>query len=461
MYCTNYMDIVHVASELAPIAKVGGLGDVLFGLSKALVKKGHCVCVILPKYDLLKTDGLQKLEIKQKDFIVEEGGQKIAVTLWSARFEGIDLVLIEDHHPKHYFSRGKIYSEEDDVNRFLFLSKAASLYIEQNKPDVVHLHDWPTAACTLFLKGKVKTVYTIHNLEYQGICAPDHCASLSLPYDPQYLSDPNELEACNLMRGAIYAADVLTTVSPSYAQEMLTPEFGCSLESDLLAHKKHLKGILNGIDTDYWNPQTDPLLTKTYSKETVSEGKKTNKQEVQKRFHLKPDKPLVVSITRLASQKGPDLIEYGIQKTLELGGQFVLLGSAADPDTQAQFEALRSLEGVVIHLEYDESLSHLLFAASDMLLMPSIFEPCGLTQMIAMRYGTVPLVRATGGLKDTVQEGINGFTFDIPDNKGVATVLEKGFAALANSEWATLIHNGMEADWSWGVSAEKYLEVYK
>ncbi len=455
------MDIVHVASEFAPIAKVGGLADVISGLSKALAKKGHRVTIFLPKYDCLDDSLIEDLQVLQKSFPIEESGVLIQNTLWSAKYDGIDLILVEAHHPRDYFKRGKIYGEEDDSDRFLFFCKVASTYLSKHLPDVVHLHDWPTSSCSLFLKNSVRTVFTIHNLHHQGRCAPFNLERIGLAYEEDEMRDTQYDEAINLLRGAISSSNVITTVSPTYMKEILTPDCGCGLHEDLQKNKKKLKGILNGIDTDYWNPETDSFLVEKYNLETQKAGKKANKRKIQKHLGLPAeDLPLVTAITRLAPQKGPDLISYGINKTIELGGQFVLLGSTHDPDMRKEFQELADHPNIAICLDFDDALSHQLYAASDMLLMPSIFEPCGLAQMIALRYGSIPLVRATGGLKDTIFDGKNGFTFSIPDNKGVAEVLEKGFTAYKTEEWDTLISAGMQANLSWDASVDQYLEIY-
>jgi len=444
------MDIVHVASELAPIAKVGGLGDVIAGLSKALVKKGHKVTVVLPKYDCIDYHLVEDLKILEKDF---EGS-----TLWSASYHGIHLILIESH--QNFFERGRIYGEEDDADRFLFFCKAASAFLQQITFDALHLHDWPTAACSLFYKGKAKKIFTIHNLEHQGKCLPEKLNAIE--YKIEHLQDTVFKEEINLMRGALYHADVITVVSPTYMQEILTKEMGCELDEDLKKNKKKLHGILNGIDTECWNPKTDSFLVENYGLENRDLGKMANKQHLQKHLQLNiSNAPLVTSVTRLVPQKGPDLIHYGIEKTLELGGQFALLGSTDDPDMRAQFEEFADHPNVSIRFDYDEPLSHLLYAGSDMFLMPSIFEPCGLAQMIALAYGTVPLVRSTGGLKDTIFNGKNGFSFDIPDNKGVEEVLKNAFAAYQTEEWQSLTSTGMQADLSWGSSAAQFLSYFR
>lgn len=455
------MDIVHVASELAPIAKVGGLADVISGLSKALAKKGHRVTIILPKYDCLDYHLIEDLQVLQKNLPIQENGITIQNTLWSAKYDSLELILIEAHHPRAYFEREKIYGEEDDNDRFLFFCKVASTYLAKHPPKVVHLHDWPSAGCALFLKNTIRTVFTIHNLQHQGRCAPSNLERLGLSYEEDEMRDREYDESVNLLRGAIYKSDVITVVSPTYMKEILTPEYGCGLHEDLIRNKKKMRGILNGLDTNYWNPETDKFLVEKYNLESREQGKKANKRHLQKHLMLlESDQPLVIAVTRLVPQKGPDLIHFGIEKTLELGGQFALLGTTNDPNLRAEFQELSAHPNVAIRLDYDEPLSHMLYGASDMFLMPSIFEPCGLSQMIALRYGSVPLVRATGGLKDTVFEGKNGFTFDIPDNKGVAEVLEKGFAAYQTEEWQKLTSTGMQANLSWDASADAYLKSY-
>lgn len=455
------MDIVHIASELAPIAKVGGLGDVIYGLSKAQAKLGHRVRIFLPKYDCLDYGALENLSLMGQ-LSVQESGHMIPNTLWSARFHGLELILIEPHHPQGYFYRTKIYGEKDDNDRFLYFCKVASIALENQPPDVIHLHDWPTAGFALMRTDGPKIVFTIHNMQHQGICAPFNLQRLGISFNEEELRDPQYPQAVNLMKGAFHFSDWITAVSPTYAQEILSSDGGFGLENYLNRYQKKLVGILNGIDTDYWNPETDPMLAANYSKKTRMEGKRSNKRHVQEALNLthSENKPLVVAVTRLVAQKGPDLIEYGIKKTLELGGQFALLGTTRDPAMQRKFEQIEPHPDLAIRLDYNEALSHLLYAASDLFLMPSIFEPCGLSQMIALRYGSVPLVRATGGLKDTIFDGKNGFTFTPPENQGVATVLERAFACMKTKQWPALIDQGMGTDLSWDCSAEKYLKLY-
>lgn len=467
------MEIVHIASEFAPLAKVGGLADAVAGLAKALVAKGHRVEVILPHYDLFAPLELREIG---RLYIVEKG-RSIENIVRMTHYEGVQLTLIEARHPEHYFRRGKIYGELDDNDRFLFFCKVASHMLLQRKqlPEVVHLHDWMTASVPLFLAPHrpKRLIFTIHNLNHQGKCARFNLDRLEISYDEKELADPLEPDTLNLLKGAILKSDAVAVVSPSYAKEIQTLEGGGGLGPFLARHKKKLRGILNGIDTQTWDPQTDRFLHAHYSPSTFLEGKKSNKALVQEKLGLTPNEkvPLIVAITRLVPQKGPDLIAYGIERCAQLGGQFVLLGSPAQEEIRTQFEELqRSLAGdrhIAFRFEHDEPLSHLLYGASDFLFMPSLFEPCGLAQMIAMRYGSIPLVHATGGLKDTVfdpasSEKPNGFLFQVPDNKGVSSLLERAFSFYygPRAKWEELILNGMGADWSWEASAQKYLRLY-
>ncbi len=241
------MDIVHVAAEMAPFAKVGGLGDVLHGLSKAQAKQGHRVRVFLPKYDIIDYGDLTELQVLEEQIPVQEKQVTISNTLWSAKYDNIDLILVETHHPKKYFERGGIYGEKDDAQRFIFFSKVVSTYLEREKSDIIHLHDWHAAASALFLEKKRTNVYTIHNMEYQGECVPSDLRDLGLVFEDAEICNPANTDQLNLLKAAIKKSQAITTVSPTYMQEILTPECGCGLDKVLLKNKKKLHGILNGI----------------------------------------------------------------------------------------------------------------------------------------------------------------------------------------------------------------------
>ncbi|MEZ5315584.1 MAG: glycogen synthase [Chlamydiales bacterium] len=450
------MDILHVTSELAPIAKVGGLGDMLQGLSKAILAKGHQLEVILPKYDLLNCDQIEKfvLDITSKD-----------MSIWKGFVESIPVRFIE-LNTVDSFKRGKIYGCPDDQFRFISFCHAVVEYLAQSgrQPDIIHLHDWHTAGIAGLIKErypqlKGKIVFTIHNLAYQGLCTEEVFERLGW-------KDTKIKEGAlyNLMKGGIVFADYITTVSPRYADEILTTKLGGNLRPVLKKNQKKFCGILNGIDNTYWNPETDPFLPVKFSLHHL-EGKKTVKKILRQRLSLIEENcPLVVAITRLVPQKGLELIKTALLRTLEWGGQFILIGSPFDEKINKDFYHLkRKLAGSPhIHLElnYHEELSHLVYGGADLFLVPSIFEPCGLTQLIAMRYGTVPLVRETGGLADTVNQ-TNGFTFKNPKAEAIQEALDKALSLWNSNQWEELMATGMRENHSWDQPAERYLEIYQ
>ncbi|MCH9609148.1 MAG: Glycogen synthase [Chlamydiales bacterium] len=408
------MRIVHIASELAPVAKVGGLADVVFGLSRQLLTLGHEVEVILPNYPFLS--------IPQN-------------------VEGIPVRLIE-------MEGDQMYGCENDAERFIgFCQKAAALI---GKYDIVHLHDWHTALCAALLP---RSILTIHNLAYEGCFDPSLLKGVDLaPFKDQ--------EQYSLLKGGIHFATQVTTVSPTYAKEIQDHPY-------IKPFQKKLLGVLNGIDIDYWNPQNDSFLPHHFSINDLS-GKKRIQDDLRQRFGLqKNEKPIVGAITRLVPQKSPDLIRAALVKVRELRGQFILLGSALDPTIVTEFEHLKSsyADDPNVHLEltFDEELSHLVFAASDLFIVPSRFEPCGLTQLIAMRYGAVPIVRKTGGLADTVFENKNGFLFKLAEAKPFESTIERAFHLFEKKPepFHLLQKTGMETDYGWSTVAQVYLTLYK
>jgi len=482
------MHVIHIASELAPIAKVGGLADVVFGLARETQKKGHTVEILIPKYDCLDYTALKNLKPVFRELWSFDGPYRYHNTIWSAEVQGLNVLLLEPHHPGYYFSRGSIYGSPDDVDRFIYFSRAALEYLFKSgkTPDILHIHDWPTALVAplykeMYIPLGFRTkgiVQTIHNLQHQGKCSPQNVTRAGLRGEdlltPAKMQDPFLPSNLNLLKGGIEYSDFITTVSPTYEKEIKTVEGGCGLHMLLTKHSNKLKGILNGIDFEYWNPAVDQLLPAKYDLKTAQQGKSANKTELRKKFGLKESKgPLVCAISRLVPQKGPELIVYGLKKTIEKEGQFILLGSPAGPEMTLQFHALQKElsknKNTAIHLEYDEALAHLTYAASDMILIPSLSEPCGLSQMIGLRYGSVPLVRFTGGLADSVfdvetskkpDNERNGFVFDFPDTSGVDWALDRAFKSYKGSKWSTLVEQGMKCDYSWSRSADAYLKIY-
>jgi starch synthase len=461
------MRIVHISAELAPIAKIGGLGDVLHGLSKALLAKGDDITIIMPKYDTLDLRLVRHLKVIETQHFIQFDKTVCNNTLWQGVVDTIPVILIESHDPKEFFDRGTVYGCPDDIDRFLYFSLAALEYVRKLNCDVIHLHDWHVAIIAVLIKKfypkiRAKVVLTIHNLSYQGICTQTDLDQIGL-FDPLLL----EGVYCNLLKGGIIYADFITTVSPTYAQELLKTPISGDLQNTLKEHASKLIGILNGIDYSYWNPENDPYLPFHYSSHSP-QPKELVKKELKARLSLaEEDAPLVCAITRLVPQKGPELIKAAILRTLEWGGQFVLLGSALDEKTHSQFYNLkRKLAGshhVHLELTYNEELSHLVFAAGDLFLIPSLFEPCGLTQLIAMRYGTVPVARATGGLSDTVFDGKNGFTFEPYTIEGLFEAMDHALKTWYDEpeEWQAIQSRGMKEDYSWDKPAEAYRYLYR
>jgi starch synthase len=470
------MRVVQITTEFAPLAKAGGLGEVLVGLSRELTRQGVKVEVILPKYDFISPRYLTHLQ-REIDFTAPEWEHSVPNTMWATTAENCNLHLLEMHHPKNYFHRSRIYGFEDDVPRFLYFARAVLEYLKARAEpiDILHLHDWHAAALAPLLREMhrelpVKAiVLSIHNMEYQGLCSVHDLAAIGLKKES--VAPLQTGSHYNLLKGAIAYADAIIAVSPTYAAEILTPEYGFGLDEDLRKQKGKLTGILNGLDLSLWNPANDPALTAHYSiKEPMTRiraAKKKNRQGLP----LQSDAIWVGAITRLVSQKGPKLLEAALREVIRQNGVFVLLGTSPIPEIQTHFEALQKYYAhsaqVLLHLDYDEELAHRLYAALDFLVVPSLFEPCGLSQLIAMRYGTVPIVRSTGGLRDTVFDrgtpGANGFTFSHPTAQEVEQTLARALAQYQTSPSShqALMKQGMETDFSWETPAKSYLAVYQ
>ncbi len=465
---------MHLTVEMAPFAKVGGLGDVITGLSRALQERGHKLEVVLPKYDCILLDKLKNLRPLKQKLTFEFGKEILHSTLWRADFQNISLILIEDRSKHQFFNRGSIYGCKDDTRRFLYFTKACYAYLKKRrqKPDVLHIHDWQVAAvaplCAIDTCKFPPVLLTIHNLFYQGVCSKEDLNLLQLPEKITTLMiDPKHKKCFNLMRGGIEFADYINTVSPTYAKEILTKEHGEGLAPLLRKHKKKLTGILNGVDYSYWSPELDPILPLEYSK-TDPTNKLQLKKKLQKKRKLhRTDAPLFGCVTRLVAQKGLHLIEEAIRYATKKGGQFMLLGSTQDPKIKKRFTNLKKKyapnHNVSFFLKHDELLAHMIFAGSDYFLVPSLFEPCGLTQLIALRYGSVPIVRRTGGLADTIHHDRNGLVFKSPTKKNLHSVLDRAFKYWYNpsSGWRRLSETGMYQDFSWKKSSHLYEKLYR
>lgn len=493
------MHIVHIATEMTPVAKVGGLGDVLLGLGRELAAKSHRVDIIVPKYDCMETTQVSDLTVAMEPLVTHYNGKRYSSVVWQGWVEGLKVYFIESPTALSFFNRGMVYGCVDDVERFLYFSRAAPEFLIQKglRPDIIHLHDWQTAFIAPLLRNNYadlglnsKTVYTVHNIEYQGKCAPTQINPIGLNgksyLSKEKLGDNFDANTLNLMKGGIVYSDFFNTVSPTYAKELFQPTAGMGLESTIKQYQDKFTGILNGLDYAYWNPESDRYLAR-YNKapQPVSlrsspdptSTKTIARDALRERFNLRDERrPIVCSVTRLVPQKAPYLIIEALRRTLEKGGQFVLLASSPTPQLEAEFETLKTqYEGhphVSVNLRSSEELAHLIFAGADMTVVPSLFEPCGLTQLIALRYGTIPIVRRTGGLADTILdvdtsglpfEKTNGYTFDDADRQGLHWGLDRAIACWFDQpdRWHKLVAQAMAMDFSWKKSVEGYLEVYR
>ena len=475
------MRVLFAASEVAPLSKTGGLADVGQALPKALTRLGHDVRVVTPAYRGLRKRvagcrRVARLSLRGFSFAIWEG---------ALEREGAPLWLVECDE---LFSRaGSLYTDAagaeypDNALRFGVFSElvaqlARGQHVRSWRPDVVHLNDWHTGLAAAWLHDAPSapgTVFTIHNLAYQGNYAPSAVAALGL--QASWLT-PAGLEfhgqASFLKAGLVYA-DALTTVSPTYAAEIKTPEFGAGMDGVLRGRAAALTGILNGIDEDTWNPATDPHIARRYELADVGNGKRVNRRALRERLRLADDERLLaIYIGRLAHQKGVDLFLEPEAALDRADLQLALLG-AGDRATErafAEFAASRAGR-VAVTIGHDEELAHLMEAAGDVLLMPSRYEPCGLNQMYSQRYGTIPLVRRTGGLADTVVDATpaaiadgtaTGIVFDHADAGGIAWALERALALRGDpAAWRSLQRNGMQRDFSWSRTAGQYLELYE
>lgn len=493
------MHIVHIASELAPLAKVGGLADVLLGLCRELSWKGHDVDIIIPRYDCIDSNEIRDLTIINNNLSSYYDGKWYPTTVWMGWVENLRVYFIDPHHPRHFFDRGCFYGCEDDIERYLYFSRTAMefLFKQSLHPDVIHIHDWQTGVIPALYKDmyqalgfKTKFVFTIHNFEYQGKCAPTDLDRIGLKgsdyLGEDKMGDPFNPALINLLKAGIVYSDFTTTVSPTYAKEVVIPPGGHGLEKTVIAHQDKFVGILNGLDYSYWNPEIDRYLPVHYSSREMPANKKDRntldkkgyvKKLLRDRLLLSEDyRPIVGVVTRLVPQKGVELIKQALYHTLERGGQFVLLGSTTINEIAEEFQKIKhdfaDHPHVHLTLHHQEELAHMIFAASDMFIVPSIFEPCGLTQLIALKYGAIPIVRHTGGLVDTIFdvdnsglpfEETNGYTFENPDKKSIITALDRAFDCWYHDpdKWRKLMIQGMNIDHSWNKSSNEYLKIYQ
>ncbi|MBD2441021.1 glycogen synthase GlgA [Nostoc sp. FACHB-110] len=486
------MYIVQIASECAPVIKAGGLGDVVYGLSRELEGRGNCVEIILPMYDCMRYDHIWGLHDAYKDLWVPWYGAAVHCSVYCGWVHGRLCFFIQPHSEDNFFNRGCYYGCDDDNMRFAFFSKAALEFLNQSnkRPDIIHCHDWQTGLIPVLLAEIYKyngmeyqrVCYTIHNFKHQGIGGEETLAATGLnraAYYFQYdkLRDNFNPFALNYMKGGIVYANAVTTVSPNHAEEARFTEVGCGLGHTLHLNQDKFSGVLNGIDYDFWNPEIDRYIPNNYTYADF-EQKIYNKKALRERLLLgAADKPIIAYIGRLDHQKGVHLVHHAIYHALNKGAQFVLLGSATESGINAHFQHekafLTNHPDVHLELGFNEELSHLIYAGADMIVVPSNYEPCGLTQIIGLKYGTVPIVRGVGGLVNTVfdrdydqnlpPEKRNGYVFYQTDNYALESAMNRAIDLWYQSpdEFQQLAIQGMKYDYSWNIPGADYLKIYE
>jgi starch synthase len=476
------MKIAMVASEVTPFAKTGGLADVIGTLTIALERLGHEVSVIAPGYRSALQGDFSLSDTGMTLTVPDTGGaKKDASVLETSIGKNVPLYLIQ---ADEYFDREFLYGTPtgdyaDNAARFGFFSRAALELLRRRPVDIAHFHDWQTALAIVFLKlqpglypetAAAKTVFTIHNLGFQGVFPPTAWPLLNLDssyFTPQFLEYYGNI---NFLKGGLLFADKITTVSPSYAQEIMTTDQGFGLEGVLRERAADLVGILNGVDYQQWNPWTDRYLSHHYGENSLT-VKRDCKRELQRAVGLpeKSDTPLIAMISRLTLQKGFDLIEEIFDSLLERDVQVALLGNG-EPRFERLFQAAaeRYRGRVTVEIGFNEPLAHQIEAGADLFLMPSRYEPCGLNQMFSLKYGTIPVVRAVGGLKDTVQDYDaenqtgTGFVFQPYNGKALLAAIDRGLAVYRDEQaWTGLRRRAMAMDYSWERSAKVYANLYQ
>ena len=473
--------ILFVASEGVPFIKTGGLADVVGSLPKCIDKEYFDVRVIIPKYACMKQEYKDMLRYVT-NFYMDFNWKNMYVGIFEAVVEGIHYYFIDN---EYYFSGPKVYTDDPrwEIERYAYFSKAALSILPAIgfQPDVIHCHDWQTGLIPVYMKERfrdgdfyrnMKSVITIHNLKFQGKWDPKTVRNITGL--PEYFFTADKLEAykdANLLKGGIVYADAVTTVSDTYAEEIKTQFYGEGLDGLLRARSKDLRGIVNGIDYDDFNPQTDKYIVKQYNAIDFRKEKVKNKRALQEELGLKKDdrKMMIGIVSRLTDQKGLDLIAYVMDELCQDDIQLVILGTGEEKyENMFRHFDWKYSDKVSANIYYSDALSHKIYAACDAFLMPSLFEPCGLSQLMALRYGTVPIVRETGGLKDTVvpyneYEGTGtGFSFANYNAHEMLNTIRYAERIYYDRkrEWNKIIDRAMAVDFSWNVSAKKYQEMY-
>ncbi len=469
------MKVLIAAAEAVPFAKTGGLADVIGSLPQELRRQGIDARVILPLYRDIP-ENLRSQMTTVRSTTVSLAWRRQYCGLFQLLYREVPYYFIDN---EYYFARDGVYGYKDDGERFAFFSKAVVDLLPYHDfcPDVIHSNDWHTGLVSVYLDAagtrvkKIASLFTIHNISYQGVY-PYHALSDILGLEERYFT-PGKLEffgAINYMKAGISFADTISTVSDTYAKEIQTVEYGEKLNSFLQQRSKDLVGIINGIDYDFYDPERDPVIAAAYSVCSLT-GKKKAKEELQEIMGLPrmPNSPLIAIVSRLVEQKGLDIVLQALPGLLKQDVQLVVLGRG-DPYYEQSFSNAARLfpQKMAVNIQFSEVLAHKVYAGADIFLMPSRSEPCGTGQLIAMRYGTVPVVRATGGLKDTVQSynqetGTGtGFCFSKYSSDDMMIELERAFVLYQNkAAWETLLCSAMKCDYSWKNSAAQYKMIYE
>ena len=474
------MKILFSASECVPFVKTGGLADVVGALAPVLAAKGHDVRVMIPLYSAINTKYVDEMR-HVLDFEVELGWRRQYCGIEELKMDGVTYYFVDN---KYYFGRSYIYGMGgDEYERYGFFCRAVlnSLPMLDFQPDIIHAHDWQSGMVPALLRiqyqhlpffARMRVVFTIHNLQYQGIFGIPEVQDMLGLGDSLFTNDKLECYGCaNFMKAALVYADEITTVSPSYAEEIQTAYYGERMDGLLRAKHEHLSGVLNGIDVKEYDPEHDPLIPANFTADNLS-GKEECKRALQVELGLTvdADAPIVAIISRLSSQKGLDLVDRVITEIMDEGIQLVVLGLGESKYVNLFSWAEQQYPGrVAARFMLDLNLAHRIYAGADMFLMPSQFEPCGLSQMISLRYGTLPVVRETGGLRDTVLSyneangAGNGFTFFNYNAHDMLYTLRRAvfFYRQQKDVWRMLQHRAMTGDYSWSHSAEMYLSLYE
>ena len=473
--------IAFVASEAVPFVKTGGLADVVGSLPKSFVKEDFDVRVILPKYACMKSEYKDQLEYIT-NFYIELNGREQYIGVLVTEYEGIKFYFVDN---EEYFGGDRLYyGAREDLEKFALFSKAALALLPaiDFRPDVIHCHDWQTGLVPVYLNERfqgnefyrgIKTVMTIHNLRFQGAWDIETIQRITGLSDYYFTSDKLEQnQSASYLKGGIVFADVITTVSNTYATEIKTPFYGEGLDALLCARADDLRGIVNGIDYDEYNPEKDNLIGYNYNVVNFRKEKLKNKLALQKELGLlsTPKVMMLGVVSRLTDQKGFDLIAKVMDEMCQEDIQLVVLGTGEQQyENMFRHFAWKYSEKVSANIYYSEAMSHKIYASCDAFLMPSLFEPCGLSQLMSLRYGTVPIVRETGGLRDTVQayneydKVGTGFSFINYDANEMLNTINyaKNIYYNKKREWNKIVDQGMSKDFSWGSSAAQYAEMYE